>query len=151
MSNPSPLQERCPATPSDWERYYDLRWRVLREPWNQPRGSERDALEARSFHAAIWDGDLPVAGGRLHFNSTTEAQIRYMAVEPAVAGRGLGARVLEVLEAEARLHETQTIVLNSRKAAQGFYERHGYEVVGPAETMFGVIEHVRMEKRLRPL
>lgn len=142
------MHERCPATPAEWERYYDLRWRTLRAPWDQPRGSERDALDSKSFHAAIWDGDRPVAAGRLHFNSATEAQVRYMAVDPALAGRGLGARILECLEAEARLHGAQTIVLNSRKSAEGFYERHGYTSAGPAETMFGAVEHVRMTKRL---
>lgn len=28
---------RSPASPSDWDIYFDLRWRILRAPWGQPR------------------------------------------------------------------------------------------------------------------
>jgi len=38
-----------PETAVDRERYFDLRWRVLREPWQQPRGSERDDRERREI------------------------------------------------------------------------------------------------------
>lgn len=151
VSNSSPLQERCPATPSEWERHYDLRWRILREPWDQPRGSERDALDAKSFHAAIWDGDLPVAGGRLHFVSTTEAQIRYMAVEADWQGKGLGSRILTILEDRAAHAGAQSIVLNAREEAAPFYRRHGYEEIGSAGLLFASIPHFRMRKTLAPV
>ncbi len=90
-----------------------------------------------------------MAIGRVHLNGATEAQVRYMAVEPAFACRGLGSRVLRALESAAIDLGAQTVILNSRRGAQGFYERHGYAVEGPAETMFGRIEHVRMQKNLR--
>lgn len=150
MTNPPFLQERSPETPPDWERYYDFRWRVLREPWNQPRGSERDALDSASFHAALWDGDLPVAGGRLHFNSPAEAQVRYMAVDPNWQGKGLGARILSILEARATKNGAQRVVLNAREQAAPFYLRRGYRQIGSAGLLFGSIPHFRMEKTLRP-
>ena len=31
-----------PKTKEDFKKYYDLRWRILRKPWNQPRGSEKE-------------------------------------------------------------------------------------------------------------
>ena len=40
-----------PRTTQEWESYFDLRWRVLREPWGQARGSERDDLgDLKSFY-----------------------------------------------------------------------------------------------------
>jgi GNAT superfamily N-acetyltransferase len=136
-----------PQSDSDWIRYYDLRWRILRAPWNQPRGSERDEYESDSVHLMLSDasGDL-MAVGRVHLLSSTEAQVRYMAVEPEWQGRGLGARILSELEARAQARGAARIVLNARREVVPFYLRHGYRVIGEAETLFGVVEHVRMEK-----
>ena len=86
----------------------------------------------------------------MHFNSTTEGQIRFMAVEPDLAGRGLGGRILAELERRAMARGASRIILNARKQAVPFYLKHGYAVTGPADTLFGVIEHLRMEKALSP-
>ena len=138
-----------PVSEADWTKYFDLRWRVLRAPWNQPRGSERDDREDTSIHLMVRDASgSPLAIGRAHFNAKTEAQVRYMAVEPALAGRGLGGRVLAGLEKRAQAQGATRIVLNARRPAIPFYLKHGYEVVGLADTLFGAIEHVRMEKAL---
>lgn len=45
-----------PKTKEDFEKYYDLRYRILRKPWNQPRGSEKDELEKESFHIMVLKG-----------------------------------------------------------------------------------------------
>lgn len=144
------FQERSPQTAPQWERYYDLRWRVLREPWGQPPGSERDELDPESIHVSLWDGELPVAGGRLHFNSPLEGQVRYMAVEPKWQGKQLGSRILGLLETRALAAGAHKVVLNAREEAAGFYVKHGYQVTGPAGLLFGSIPHLRMEKPLHP-
>ncbi len=147
----SPFLERSPGSPEEWEGYYDLRWRVLRGPWGQPRGSERDECDADSFHAALWDGDAPVAAGRLHFNSPLEGQIRYMAVDPNWRGLGLGGRILACLEGQAVTAGAGLIVLNAREEVAAFYARHGYRDVGSAGLLFGVIPHLKMEKKFANL
>ena len=146
---PPELEVRAPSRCDEWERYFDLRWRVLRAPWHQPRGSERDDREGDAIHLALWDPTgRPFAVGRVHLNSSTEAQIRYMAVEAGSEGLGLGRRILDGLEAAARAAGAKRVVLNARAGAQRFYERAGYGVAGPAETMFGQIPHSRMVKHL---
>jgi hypothetical protein len=85
------LQIYEPKTQADFERYYDLRWRILRAPWNQPRGSEKDDLEDRSIHVMVCEGEAPIGIGRAHFNLPDEAQVRYMAVEDGQQGKGVGA------------------------------------------------------------
>ena len=40
------------------------------------------------------------------------------------------------------------IVLNARDNAVAFYRKRGYDVIGDAETLFGVISHLRMKKSL---
>jgi hypothetical protein len=58
---------RFPATESEFEAYYALRWKILREPWNQPPGSEKDEFEGEAVHLAAWDDYGKIIGvGRLH-------------------------------------------------------------------------------------
>jgi predicted GNAT family N-acyltransferase len=141
---------RSPQTDDEWTQYYQLRWQILRAPWGQPPGSERDDLEATAEHALIVDDvGKSLAVGRLHFNSPEEAQIRYMAVAEIARGQGLGRRIVEHLEASARSCGAVAIVLNAREEVAGFYQSLGYEVVGAGSTLFGTVAHVRMSKRLR--
>jgi len=155
MNEPAPSKSEAapslivPQTLIDRDRYFDLRWRVLRKPWQQPRGSERDDREDQSIHLMIRgaNGDA-LAVGRLHLNSPVEAQVRFMAVDPRWQGRGLGSTVLRELEHRARVAGATSVVLNARDSAQRFYEQHGYRMEGPAETLFGSVPHVQMRKYL---
>jgi len=140
---------RAPQTPDDWRAYYTLRWRILRAPWGQPPGSERDELEDRSIHRLLCDatGDV-LAVGRLHQLGNQTAQIRYMAVEKGYERQGLGTRILEQLECDAEAAGFTGIVLHARQAALPFYQRHGYQLVSPSHLLFGEIQHYRMSKQL---
>ncbi|MDQ3117252.1 MAG: GNAT family N-acetyltransferase [Verrucomicrobiota bacterium] len=147
--SPQHSAPRSPLTPAEWADYFDLRWRILRAPWDQPRGSERDEAEETSEHLMIADPDYrPLAVGRLHFNSSAEAQVRYMAVEPSARGQGLGGRILEEFERRARAAGAASIILNAREDAQRFYQNHGFKTIGPAPTIFDAVKHVRMRKDL---
>ena len=65
--------------------YYAFRWQILREPWNQPPGSEKDEFESRAIHLAAWDDAGRLIGiGRLHRVAENYGQVRYMAVEPTL-------------------------------------------------------------------
>jgi predicted GNAT family N-acyltransferase len=138
-----------PASESDWTAYFELRWRVLRQPWGQPHGSERDELDPSAYHLMLRTKDGSAAAiGRLHLNSSAEAQVRYMAVDDSWRSKGLGSRILIGLEAQAALLSVKRIILNSREQAIDFYKRHGYGLGGDAETLFGEVRHVRMQKDL---
>ena len=143
-----------PCTPAEWAAYYKLRYAVLRQPWQQPPGSERvaDDDEPGTLHALLL-AEAPgtpeaLAVGMLQPTSPTQGQIRFMAVAPEAAGTGLGQRVVAHLEAQARAVGLCEIVLHSREAAVGFYERLGYTVVEPSHLLFGVIPHFLMRKQL---
>ena len=139
-----------PQSEAEWEDYFDLRWRVLRAPWQQPRGSEKDDRETESEHLMIvGKNSRPLAIGRLHFNTPEEAQIRFMAVDPAAQGRGLGGAILQECERRARAAGATSIVLNARDDAQRFYQKHGFTVIGSAPTIFAAVKHVRMRKELQ--
>ena len=140
------LQE--PRTAKEFEQYYDLRWRILREPWTTDRESSTDEREDEAFHLGAWCGAKLAGVGRLHFNSPKEAQVRYMAVERGYDGRGIGSIVLQALEQRARVQGAARIVLNSRETALGFYLRHGYARTDQSGTLFDAIVHWRMQKQL---
>ena len=150
MKLPTNILPRSPASPAEWDAYFDLRWRLLRHPWGQPHGSERDSLDQSAFHLLVLaDNDKALACGRLHLNSPAEAQVRYMAVGENVQGRGYGSAILAALEAEAARLQVSQIVLNARDNAMEFYRRHGYVAIGEAETLFGAVQHVKMSKTIR--
>jgi GNAT superfamily N-acetyltransferase len=129
----------------DFGLYYDLRWRILREPWTQQRETARDEHEDTACHLMAFCGEHLVAVGRLHFNSADEAQVRYMAVDDSFQGKGAGSRILVELEKRAWERGARRIILNAREAAIRFYERHGYRRTDHSSELFG-ISHCEMEK-----
>ncbi len=142
------LELRPPQTEREFELYYDLRWRVLREPWKESRESARDEHENQAIHMMALIHGIVVGVGRLHFSAPHEGQVRYMAVEERHAGQGIGGRLLEELERHARLHNATRIVLNARENAVVFYRKHGYQLIDQSGTMFGSIAHWWMQKNL---
>ena len=154
-----PVEIRSPQTPSEWAAYYDLRWRLLRAPWGQPRGSERDEFEAAADHLLACVSSDTAADpareppallgvGRIHLVDPTLAQIRYVAVRDDTRGRGIGQGIVGQLEAIATQRKVERIEMNAREGAIAFYERLGYRITGPAPTLFGQIVQQRMAKQL---
>lgn len=139
-----------PETEEDFKRYYELRWQILRKPWNQPRGSEKDELENSSIHIMVCDEeDNLLAVGRAHYNTAEEAQIRYMAVDYMWQGKGIGKTVLDEFEKRIISSGCKKIILHARDNAVKFYERNGYRIVKQSHTLFSVIPHFLMEKSLK--
>ncbi|GEK08496.1 YiiD C-terminal domain-containing protein [Pseudoalteromonas sp. McH1-7] len=137
-----------PQSSEDWQAYYQLRWQVLRAPWDQPRGSEQDDLEQEAEHRYIKNNEGEVLGvARLHFNNHQQAQVRYMAVAEGHRGHHLGSRLLHELEIIAWTQKAQELVLFARERALSFYQRHGYEVVEKAHLAYGDVQHWKMVKQ----
>ncbi|MBO3269979.1 GNAT family N-acetyltransferase [Hymenobacter defluvii] len=142
-----------PRTADDFAAYYQLRYTVLRAPWQQPPGSERapDDDDPTTLHALLRyptpNGPV-VAVGRVHPSAPGQAQVRFMAVDPAYQGRGLGRQVLAFLEAGARQQGLTECILHARATAVPFYEAAGYAVVAPSHTLFGNVPHFLMRKAL---
>ncbi len=136
-----------PQSEDDFRKYYELRWKILRKPWNQPRGSEKDELEDSSIHIMVCDEDDNLAGvGRAHFNSPGEAQIRYMAVEEGWQGKGVGMVILSELEKRSIHAGAKNIILHARDNAIEFYKKNGYKIIEESHTLFGEIKHYLMIK-----
>ena len=135
-------------TDSELKQYYHLRWRILRKPWGQPEGSEKDGLENMSIHIIAKDNENVIGIGRLQFNSNTEAQIRYMAVEKEYEKQGIGKQIVEALEQQAELNHRNFILPDAREPAVGFYENLGYIKKEKTYLLFDSIQHYAMTKSL---
>jgi len=142
---------RTPKNKQEFDQYYFLRWKILREPLLQALGSEKDELESQSIHQAIFDNsDNVIAVARLHYTESLEAQIRYMAVSEDYQGRGLGLQLILALEQYAIKCGIKKITLKSREIAVNFYEKQGYLNLGFSHLLYHQIRHFLMEKELTP-
>jgi len=138
-----------PSTPDEFEKYYALRYEILRKPWGQPPTSTQDEWENISVHVLMLDkNEEAIAAGRLQMNNPEEGQIRSMAVRTDLQGKGLGSQVIDYIEQKAKEKKIKKIVLDARENAVRFYKRHGYKITADSYLLFGTIPHFRMEKKL---
>ena len=76
-----------PETEVELEKYFNLRYEILRKPWNQPVSSTKDEWEGQSIHVLMLDEkNEAVACGRLQLNPNEEGQIRSLAVRNDMVG-----------------------------------------------------------------
>jgi len=94
---------------------------------------------------AVDNKDRVIACGRIHMNTSNEAQIRYMGVSLNHRRTGLGSNMICRLEDVGRVKGAKKIVLNARAEAIKFYESLGYIETGPYESDIK-IPHSSMEK-----
>lgn len=142
---------RAPENQADWEAYYKLRWLVLRAPWKQPEGTERDLSDAddTTFHVmALEKNDNCLGVARLHLINSEQAQIRYMAVMPQTRNKGVGTQLLHYLEDLATTKGVRSIILQARENAIPFYLKNGYQIVEKSFILFSEIQHYLMRKEL---
>lgn len=141
-----------PKTENQWNKYYQFRWQMLREPWRMPVGSERDEFDTMSYHRMITDSrGRPMAIGRLYITPDNEGQIRFMAVKQNRRSKGLGSLVLVALESLARQEGAKRLVCNAREDAIAFYQKNGFELRGDLSNERGPVRHQQMVKPLDPM
>ncbi len=138
-----------PNTPEEFQRYYRLRWEVLRKPWNQPEGSEKDNSEDAAIHVMVVDESGECTGVcRLQLNSPDEGQVRFMGVRDDQQGKGVGKKLMAYVEEKAKALGVKKIVLQARENAVPFYLSIGYTVTEKTFKLWDVIQHFKMEKAL---
>ena len=144
----SKIQFKTPENDQEFKEYDLFRWKILREPIGKSVESLKDHHEKHAFHLIGILHNKIIACGRLHKNSSIEAQIRYMAVDKKLRGQGLGKKIVEHLEDYASRNQFKTIVLNARDHAIKFYQNSGYEVIGPYNGSDTGVPHSKMIKKL---
>ena len=137
-----------PKSDEDFERYYQFRWQQLRKPLKLPLGSERDLLDAESFHCMALDNQNSViAVGSIQPTDSKAMRIRYMAVNAKFRRIGVGGLIINKLMDYAIERNSPTCWLNARSTAVDFYRRHGFVVLSEVGTDLKV-PHFKMEASL---
>jgi predicted GNAT family N-acyltransferase len=140
-----------PSSNVEWETYFQLRFEVLRKPWNEPIGSEKSEDDATSLHALIIDNsDKAIAVSRIHQSANNQLQIRFMAVRPDFQQKGIGKIMLKFVEkiGVKQYPETTEIILHARENAVEFYKSNGYNLIEDSYLLFGEIQHYLMKKKV---
>jgi len=140
-----------PSNNAEWEAYFQLRFEVLRKPWNEPLGSEKSEDDKTSLHALILDNSgKAIAVARIHQVAGTQLQIRFMAVRPDFQKRGIGKIMLKFVEKIGlkQYPETLEIILHARENAVEFYKSNGYNVKEDSYVLFDEIQHFLMKKKV---
>lgn len=142
------VEIRTPSTSSEWEKYYDLRYRVLRQPLNQPLGSEKNEGDETGIHFALFDSDNLVAIARLDNATSPVSQVRFVAVETHLQGKGFGNQIMAATGERSKSMGCEKVILHARDYAVPFYEKLGYTLIEPSYKLFDVLQHYLMEKKL---
>lgn len=139
---------RTPETEQEWEAYYDLRYRILRAPLNQPVGSERNEGDATGNHFALFKNQTMLAVARLDLMAEHLCQVRWVAVENNVQGKGFGKAIMSAVETKAKELGCTTVMLQARDYAVSFYEGLDYSTIAPSFKLFDVLQHFEMRKKI---
>ncbi len=140
-----------PSNNAEWEAYFQLRFEVLRKPWDEPKGSEKSDDDATSLHALIIDNSgKAIAVSRIHQSDNNQLQIRFMAVSPDFQKKGIGRIMLKFVEKIGinQYPETNEFILHARENAVEFYKSNGYNIVADSYLLFGEIQHYLMKKKV---
>ena len=136
-------------TKEEIERIIDLRYKILREPWQQPKETSTDGMEDKCFNAFIEDENgTVIACGRLQENENKIGQIRYMSVDSNQQGKGLGKHILIALEKKGKEIGLTTIELQARENAVAFYETNNYLLKEKSFKLWDIIQQYLMYKNI---
>jgi predicted GNAT family N-acyltransferase len=142
------IEIRIPENEQEWEDYYDLRYRVLRKPLNQPRGSEKNDGDETGIHFALYENKTLKAIARLDEVDMDVCQTRFVAVESDSQGQGYGKLIMYAVEQEASEKLYRKMILHARDYAVDFYVKLDYTLIEPSYKLFDVLQHFLMEKEL---
>lgn len=114
------------------EDAYAVRTQVFVDEQGFSPEIEVDDIDGLATHVVLYDGNLPVATGRVFENSDKpyEYHIGRVAVLEPYRKTGLGRELMRALESEAMRLGAETASLGSQCQARAFYEKCGYEAFG---------------------
>lgn len=109
---------------------------------------EMDGRDEDAVHFVAYDGaGEPVGTARLREPEDGVAKPERVAVLDSYRGRGIGRRLMDTIETEARERGCSRAVLHAQTAVEEFYEDLGYRTVSDEFEEAG-IPHVEMAKDL---
>ncbi|MFD1735364.1 GNAT family N-acetyltransferase [Bacillus salitolerans] len=124
-----------------------VRREVFIEEQQVPEEEEIDQFEDICTHVVVYDGDKPVAAGRLREYDHNVGKMERICVLSSYRGQNLGVLVMNKLEELSKERGYSTLKLNAQTHAEGFYSKIGYETISDIFMDAG-IPHVTMVKHI---
>ncbi len=119
----------------------EIRQKVFVQEQGFPAETERDAFDAQAMHALMFDGETPVATGRLYFDGV-RLFLGRICVLKEYRGQSIGDLMTRLMILRG-FDFAKEIHLHAQLQAQGFYERYGFRAEGEPFLEEGQ-EHVLM-------
>jgi len=142
------IKIKIPRTREDFKAYYDLRYRVLRQPWGQVKDTEKDDYEPISQHFMAVDEDSGNIVGvvKVFEKSPGVGWVSHLAVDYKYQKKGIGKLLLEAVEQASRTSGYKILGCMSRLNTTAYFEKLGFQIVGLPTQYFGTTQVVWMEK-----
>jgi len=139
---------RCPGE-ATIEDAHTVRRIVFIEEQDVSEAEEMDGRDEEAVHVVAYDagtGD-PVGTARLRTPEAGVGKVERVAVLEGYREEGLGTRLMEEMESEARREGCSLVTLHAQTTVEEFYDRLEYRTVSGVFDEAG-IPHVEMEKEL---
>lgn len=133
-----------------YEEELHIRDLVLRRPIGRSIKDDDLTGEDAYDHFGIFDGDQLLGTLYRKRLSDTVAQVKQVAVLEAYRKSGLGRTLFSFLFEDSKKCGYQTLVLDARADAVGFYQKLGFHKTGEQKIIFR-LPHYRMELNLNDL
>ena len=131
------------------EDAFEIRREVFVDEQDVDEDIEYDGRDDESIHFVITDTetDTPAGTARLRTTGDGTGKPERVAVRKSYRGEGLGRRLMELIESEARNQDCHRTLLHAQVQVIEFYRKIGYAVTSDEFEEAG-ITHVEMEKEL---
>jgi len=131
----------------DYQAMVQLRDKILRAPLGLTFSPEYLQQEISDVLIGGFDEEKLVGCCILTPVNETMVQLRQMAVDDSLQGKGTGSKILRFAEEQAKQNGFLELMMHARKEAAPFYTKNGYQVRGEEFEEVG-IAHYEMFKRL---
>jgi GNAT superfamily N-acetyltransferase len=134
----------------EYRQMVSLRTKILRKPLGLTFSEEDLKRDKNDLLLAACFPDSKQMAGCCILTPLSEVaiQLRQMAVDDFYQGKGLGSGLLLFAEQVAAGRNIERLYLHARKAAVGFYKKHGYTIESDLFMEVG-IPHFEMMKRIK--
>ena len=141
------VEVKLVETEAELEGAIGVRMRVFVVEQAIPAEEELDQADASATHVLARCQGQVIGTGRLVLGEDLTASIGRMAVDQPWRHQGVGGRILQYLEAEARDQGMVRATLHAQVYVKDFYAAHGYREHGDIFLEVD-IPHIEMRKEL---
>lgn len=131
----------------EYHQMLNLRQEILRTPLQLLLSDEDLRHEKDAILIAALDDDIMLGCCVLIPHEKKVIQLRQMAVQGNLQGKGIGAAIMNYAENISRDKGYKKLMMHARKTAAGFYEKLGYKISSDEFTEV-TVPHFVMEKKL---